>query len=298
VGARSTCQHRARDPRAVWRVASGSPTTKATAVTVDVPSVTRELARTWCEVSQVTELRDGTISVSTPFLMDDGDAFPVVIRRRDGGWVLTDDGRTRFSFVADEFSVTEAREAHISRLAEAAGFSYSDHLLSRFHERPPTAFDVADLIVLVSQVRSIPLAEPPRDSEEIFRTRARRRTMEFLAHPESAVADWRPRVRRGEVFRADLWIPTVDEHPPVVTFYAATPDKADRSISLVLQYARWELSVTPILVHPGNLRSDVIYRAQTAIGDDRAVVTVDETTTLGYAPLRRQLAGAGVELVQ
>jgi hypothetical protein len=253
------------------------------------------LHKEWCHAFDGMAVGDG-IALATPFTFPDGDAFPIFLRRIRDGWQLCDDGLTLYQFLGQDFILTEARHEMIERFAADYGFVYRDGTLVRVLHEIPTAADVADIIQLISQILALPSIEKPRESEHIFRVRASTRTREMMADPRSASENWYPAERRGDLFKTDLLIDPGANQPNVAAFFATSIDKADRSGLVFTQYQRWNIDVVPVLVHPGGLPSEAIFRIQTIFGDNNAVVQIDEASSVGYRPLRRRLAELGVAL--
>lgn len=253
------------------------------------------LGRLWCAAFNVDRLQDGSLTVNTPFIFGDGDGYPVIIEHGRNGWRLTDRGIATARLQYAELDLTESRLNQIEAFANVNGYSYQDGVLSLTLEQPPEVEDVCALLTLIGQVAGmVHHLTPERDADQ-FRTRARDTVIDWLATPHSAVPNWSPPNRpRAELFKADLYLPA---RRPVVTFFAGSSQKADRSMSIVAQYRDWDLNVSPVLAHNGNLNSDTIYRAQMLLGDGEAVVRVDERAPrTGYLRLRRVLAATGVAL--
>ena len=262
-------------------------------VSVDIIN---RLQAQWCDAFSGHHLPDGAITVSTPFLFPDGDGFPVILKQNRNGWLLTDAGITAYQFIGDEFSITSARADEIGRYASAAGFDFDDNILSRRLDRPPTVEDVADMIALVAQVSGLPYATVPRDRAEVFKTRAANRTLKLLARPDLATPNWKPQIERGALFPADLHI-EAGHMPAVVAFFATESNKVDRSAATIARYQQANLDVAPIIVHSGQLRSATIHRAQELLGDDSAVVAVEEQSDLGFRQLGQSLQQRGVAVL-
>lgn len=248
----------------------------------------------WCAAFDAEVLRDGTVTFSSPFVFPDGDGFPLLLRRVGEKWELSDGGVTSYQFLTEDFQLTEARSELVERFADSFGYVFKNNVLTRELDDAPGVEDVADLLSLVSQVYGVPVIHRPREAEQIFRTRAIHDTRRLLARPDLAETNWKPERNGGQKFPADLHIPS--QARPVVAFYAANSEKAERSVNFITQYDKWGLAVQPLLVHPRGLSSDVIYRAQTVIGDDHAVVEVNEDSQIGYAPLRTALQSRGVSV--
>lgn len=252
-----------------------------------------QLGRLWCAAFSVNRLQDGSLTVSTPFIFGDGDGYPVIIEHGHNGWRLTDRGIATSRLQYGELDLTEARLNQIRAFAHASGFSYENGILSLTLEQPPEVEDISALLVLVGQVAGLEHhLTADRDADQ-FRTRARDMVISWLATPTYAVPNWSPPNHpRAELFKADLYLPA---QQPVVTFFVGSSQKADRSMSTVAQYRDWRLNVKPVLAHNGNLNSDTVFRAQMLLGDETAVVRVDERAPqTGYLSLRRVLAETGV----
>jgi hypothetical protein len=261
-------------------------------VTTDLRALHEQLKHDWCDSFSIEELPDGGLTVTTPFAFGDGDGYPVVVERREGRWRITDRGLAVSHLQFSELEFTGGRRQQIGRIAVAHGYSFVDDVLAFDLDDLPSVEDIADFLVLVAQVSGLPLQVPERESDQ-FRTRAREHVRRWLADPESAKPNWQPPRPKGDLFPADLMIPAPQRS--VVAFFAGSNQKADRSMAFVGQYLRWGLEVKPLLAHNGTLSSDTIYRAQTTLDDDSAVVEVQERAAeTGYLRLRRTLAGLGV----
>lgn len=257
------------------------------------------LANQWCQSVRVERMTDGAYSVSTPFTYPDGDAYPLVVERLRGGWRLSDRGFAIGHLGYDELELTATRLRQLDRFASENGYAFhEDRGVEITLDARPTPEDLADFIELVARISGIGMHVTAEREAERFGTRVRARVRDWLApRPATAARDnWWPQTEiHGASFRADLWIPTDDR--PVVAFFAGSVPTAEKSMNTAGQYRRWELPVKPLLIHNGVLKSDHIYRAQTVLDDETAVIRVrEQASETGFMELRNRLAAAGVAL--
>jgi hypothetical protein len=264
---------------------------------IDVRSLHEELKREWCDLFNVDLRPDGTITITSPFMFGDGDAYPILLRRTRDGWILTDQGMATSHLRFGDFDVTETHTRQIERFATEYGYTYESSTLVRAFDSAPDLDDVSEIIKLMVLIDGMPLhVQADRESEQ-FRTRATRRIVSQLPDPSVAVEMWQPPRQDGELFPADLWLPSAEHHDGVVSFFAATTQRADRALSFAAEYARWDLGVKSVLIHPGTLNDRTIHRAAVVLEDESAVVRVEEAATeTGFMRAVVTLRRAGVSL--
>lgn len=272
-------------------------------MSTDVRALNEQLKREWCDAFSVSQLPDGSFTVTTPFLSGDGDGYPVVIDRRQGGWQLSDRGIAISNLRFGELEITQGRLQQIDRFATEQGCSNEAGVLTMSLAQAPTIEDIADFIELLAQVSGLPRHVAAERDSERFGTRARDRVLSWLPQDDLerwAMRSWAPTsMPHGDLFPADLYLRAKDARPGVVAFFAGSTQKADRSLLSVSQYRHWGIDyVRPVLAHNGTLNSETIYRAQTTIADDSRVVEVNEVAAeTGYLALQRKLQELGVPVV-
>lgn len=266
-------------------------------MTIELQSVHEQLKREWCDRFAVQPVRGG-LAVSTPFTFGDGDSYPVLIAERPPGWILTDRGLTVAHLQFAELEMTEPRIRQVESFAEAHGCSLANGVMTMHLDDPPDVDDLVAFVDLISRVSGLPLHNSAERANEQFRTRARAEVTSWL--PEHAIArvkqNWVPAFPGGDDYMADLWLPNI-HGKGVATFFAGSSEKANNCIINMHEYAKRELGVKTVLAHNGFMKSKQLHRAQSAAGDDHAVVSVNEgSRTTGYLKLRRVLRDAGVPL--
>lgn len=261
----------------------------------DVQEAVTKLRHDWCDALTVEELPGGALMAVTPFLFPDGDSFPILLERTRAGWRISDGGVAVSHLQFAELDLTEGRRRLLERFAAAQGGSVIGDVLSLAFDEFPRVDDIAYFVQLISQIAGMPLHDSTERDPEQFRTRAIRTIEEWLSDPSLAERNWHADEDKRQLFPADLRLET--GQIPVVAFFAGSAQKAERSMSYVGQYSKWGLHVKPILAYAGTMQSDTKFRAQEVLGDDAAVVQVDEAlTTTAYQGLSRVLASNGVPI--
>lgn len=80
-----------------------------------LPEIEQDFKRKVCAELSLESRGTGQYLVETPFTFDDGDHLTIVLRNRDGEWVLTDEGNTymHLSYDIDEKALTEGNRQKI-----------------------------------------------------------------------------------------------------------------------------------------------------------------------------------------
>jgi hypothetical protein len=84
-------------------------------MTMEPSEIERDFKRKVCDQLSLEAEGQGRYLVHTPFSFDDGDNLTIILRTRDGGWVLTDEGHTymHLSYDLDEKSLKEGTRQEI-----------------------------------------------------------------------------------------------------------------------------------------------------------------------------------------
>ena len=198
----------------------------------------------------------GRYVVSTPFEYDDGDCLEIVLRARDGGWVLADEGCTfmRLTYDVEEADLHRGtRQKIIANALTAFGVQDQDGELvlpvpgERFGD---ALFSFIQAVLKINDVSYL--------SRERVRSTFREDFREFLAEiiPEDRLTlDWRHAEHdpRG-IYAADCRV----EHPtrPLVVFGLVGDGRTRDATIALLQYEKWGLP----------LRSLAVFEDQQTIG--------------------------------
>lgn len=260
------------------------------AIGQDIPQAVRAVL---CEAFSVDPSGQDEWIISSPFLFRDGDGFPVYLRRAGSSWVLTDSGAAASHLFFDDFELTDARLRHLEALAETNGLALRDqHVIVRTLDHFPDAYEIADVLVAIAQVGALPHVQS-ETSDVRYRTAARLRVAGLLSPEQQRREHWRPQQPHGDLWVADLWMPTEDR--PVAAFMVGNTPRADRVAATVSQYTRWNLRERPIVAYKPSLASNSVSRLQDAVADDQAVVALNpELAETGALGIRRVLAERGV----
>jgi len=84
--------------------------------------IAKRLKRQACEEIEVLPGGDDRFQVITPLAYDDGDLLPIILKRDNGGWILTDEGRSfmHLAYAVDEEEFfRDPRQAIIRRTLSA-----------------------------------------------------------------------------------------------------------------------------------------------------------------------------------
>lgn len=186
--------------------------------------------------------------VSTPFEFDDGDSLQIVLQRREGKWMLTDEGHTfmRLTYDIDEGDLNRGtRQRIIANALSPFGIEDRDGRLvlpvpdERFGD---ALFSFVQGILKIADVSYLSRERVVSTFQDDFR--------EFLAGvvPEGKLAfDWchQHHDPRG-IYKADCRVETADR-PMFVYGLHADGRTRDATISL-LQYEKWGLPFTSLAV--------------------------------------------------
>lgn len=198
----------------------------------------------------------GRYVVSTPFEYDDGDCLEIVLRERDGGWVLADEGCTfmRLTYDVEEADLRRGtRQKIISNALAAFGVEDQDGELvlpvpgERFGD---ALFSFIQAVLKINDVAYL--------SREHVRSTFRQDFREFLSEiiPEDRLTlDWQHAEHDPKgIYAADYRV----EHPtrPLVVFGLVGDGRTRDATIALLQYEKWGLP----------LRSLAVFEDQQAIG--------------------------------
>jgi hypothetical protein len=98
-------------------------------VTVTSQTIEQEFQKRVCAQVRLVEEGIRRFRVSTPFLFDDGDHLPIVLKSEGAGWVLTDEGHTymHLTYDLDEADLRRGtRQSIISNTLSAFGVADQD----------------------------------------------------------------------------------------------------------------------------------------------------------------------------
>jgi hypothetical protein len=261
---------------------------------VSAETIRSRLLGPFCSMLDVTELSDGAFALSTPFLFPDGDGYPIVLERENGGWRFTDRGGAAGHLFFDDVDVTDYRLNFMRRAVERDGLSLSeDYVLSSdTYAEVPTAVELADFLQAVARVGSVTALE--RVTADRYLSTIRDQVKSWI--PEGLrVPNWHPREDGRGHYPADLWV--ASERPsPVIMFFVASALKASTSTISLMQYREWGIDHVPVVAYkPRSLTSPSVFRLQNAVRHDEHVVPVSPGD-LGYRGLRRVLQESGVAI--
>lgn len=243
----------------------------------------------FCGMLDVTELDAHTFVISTPFTFGDGDAYPLIVEKRDDNWRLTDRGGAAAHLFFDDLPMTEARASQIARIGEARGFFVSDGLaLSSDLDGPPTAFDIADLIEAVGRVGVIADLARPAYTQYVH---AVRREVESWVGDEAFQGPWTPSQDVAKAYPADALIQGPGSEP-VALFVAGNDEKANRSVVISQRYKTWNIAAKPIAAYHPSVPPPAVVHLRDFIGDQGGVVV--EVPPDDYEPLRDAFRSVGV----
>ena len=256
----------------------------------------RMLKESLCDSWMIREDSPGRWTVSSPFLFDDGDSFPVFVHQDEGRWQIRDYGMACSHLFFDDFHATEARMGRIVQLVEGAGGTFdSKNEISISLNGPPGAYHVADFLKLLSQVQGVALTSQIDRDQNRYITQVRQSIESHLVLPDFD-ENWTPPelVEQTKAkYRADLRVGT-GTAKNVVLFLASTSDKANVSSLSIHRFKHLGLPLVPLLAyHPDKVASEAVYRFQDEVEDDTAAVPVAPGD---YGLLFKQFRDRGVEL--
>lgn len=256
----------------------------------------RILKTALCDAWTVREDSPGEWAISTPFIFDDGDSFPVFVRLDSERWTLRDYGMTCSHLFFDDFNATEARMNRIVQLVQKSdGRLDSKNEITVVLDGPPNAYNVADFLKLLSQVQGVALTSQIDRDQNCYITQVRQSIEKHLVLPDFD-ENWSPPELAEQTkakYRADLRVAT-NTQKNVVLFLASTSDKANVSSLSIHRFKDLGLQLVPMLAyHPEKVPSEAVYRFQDEVQDDTAAVPVEPGN---YAELFKQFRDRGVEL--
>ncbi len=251
------------------------------------------LAR-FCSTLDVDELNDGSFALTTPFFFPDGDGYPVILERNNGGWRFTDRGGSASHLFFDEVELTDYRLNFMRKAVVQDGLSMSENfvLSSETFDELPTPVDLADFVQAVARIGGVTALE--RQEADRYTTTVRDQVAAWVPASRCTVR-WRPAQDHARAFEADLCL---EPHGPVpvVMFFVASPLKASNSTVSLMQYQRWNIEHRPMVAYkPGSLTSRSVYWLQNAVGTDEHVVPI-APKKFGYERLQTILSDVGVPL--
>jgi hypothetical protein len=255
-----------------------------------------QLKKLICDAWSIREDAEGTWTITSPFLFDDGDAFPVFLNKIDGGWVLRDHGMACSHLFFDDFTPTEARLGRIAQLAQSASSKVDANfeITTRLGESPD-AFQIADFLKLLAQVQGVAIASSVDREQSRYVTQVRQSIEAQLSVPDFD-ENWSPpqlAERLKAKYRADLRLGT-QSGGSVVLFLASTSDKANVSSLSTHRFHQVDQNLKSFLAyHPEKVASEAVFRFQDEVGDDSATVPV---VPGDYARLFRVIRDRGVLL--
>lgn len=261
-----------------------------------VSSPSPEILRQLCTSFQLHQVDERRWSIGSPFLYEDGDGLPVFLEERsEGGWTVTDQGMAFSHLFFDDFEYTDARLRTLQRVVDGWGYDIDrdTHRISVDLSDDPSAYQIADFIQVLCEVRGAATAAITEKQSQQYRTQMRRRVKERLRGP-GVEEFWAPAsLQRTNAFRADLRLET-DQEAPVVLFLASTSERATRAALTVDQFRKVGTPMAPLMAYDHHVSSDAVWIFQEyAQGGDESALPVEVDSD---AHLARRLANMGVPI--
>jgi hypothetical protein len=227
-----------------------------------------ELKREWCAGFEVVPIDDHTFTLVTPFIMQDGDGFSLVVERSPSGWRLTDRGATA-SRVFTTTDATAARERRFQLAAQAFGVNLDRWSLSLELPGPPEIYDVAHFLKALSAAAGSPQLETAEDREEHYSVRLREFVTSRLPAEVRRATSWAPPEDLGRgLYKVDLRLDP-PHRSPLLIFTVGTAMKAERAVGTALRLKEWAVEGDRVVAVKPSVPSPSVYRLQDAVGEDR-----------------------------
>jgi hypothetical protein len=235
---------------------------------VNLHDLVRALQDDWCASFDVLPLDDRTWTIANPFILPDGDGFPVLVRQTADGWLLTDAGITASRAFAD-LPVTAARELRFIQTAEMLGLEISEWVLSLKLSDFPDASDVGFFLRATTTAYMAPemALQTQETSDDRYITRLRQAVVERLTPGVVSSNNWHPPQDEEKLYRTDLLIHTPEL--PVLMFGVGTNERAGVTALSAVKYREWDVDGIVFAAVRPSVASKAIARLQDSFGDDR-----------------------------
>lgn len=96
----------------------------------EIDALTESMTRSICSKVTLEPRGVDRYLIHTGFTFQDGDELHIVLRRRDGRWILTDDGHTLMWLSYEDFRLTETRRALLDVTMSSNSVSLEDGRIS------------------------------------------------------------------------------------------------------------------------------------------------------------------------
>ena len=197
------------------------------------------------KVSEKVSLRQegiDTYRVLSPFVLDDGDHLSIVLRRENGGWVLSDEGST-YMHLTYSISEGDLHRGTRQRIISNALSSFHVHdregeLLMPIHggEYGHALYSFVQAILKISDVTFLTRERVRSTFMEDFRA-----FMADLVPAERRTFDWHHQQHDPRaIYPVDCHINGMPR--PLVVFALPSDDKTSVATISLLQFERWGLS--------------------------------------------------------
>lgn len=233
----------------------------------------RDLEADWCDSFSVVRIEEALWSVTTPFLMPDGDGYAVLIRQTASGWQLTDGGTTAARSFSD-LAMSAAREARFRLAVEMLGLELEDWTATLDLPAVPDATDIAFFVKAVAAAQLAPALEVTTERSDRYSERMRTAIASAIAPGVRIQPDWYPSIDERQLYRSDVYIEIPTN--PVLMFTVGNAERAATTALSVERYREWDVPGVPFAIVKPTVGSKSVYRLQDVVGEDN--VTLIEAT--------------------
>ncbi len=202
----------------------------------------------------------GRYPVLTPFQMDDGDGFNVVLKGSENGdeWLLTDEGSTMMHlsyWISFDQLNKGTRKKIITDIVNRYAINFSNGVLSMPLRRAEIGDGVLTFIHALSRITDVEFLN--RENVRATFREDWKQLMRQLVPTNNLVFDYsNPEFDPTNIYAADALVKTQNEE---YTVFAVGNDTRCRDVTIILhQYAKWELPT----------QSVVMFQDQQSIGRD------------------------------